>query len=118
GIMLNATQTITVIHHENTPADSYVCRVIRGASWYSQLRAGTDVTTNGFNAARVYKVRIPAEAAPGLVCEAGDRVCPGALQDVTGAQFAALPRTHGGFTVLDVHPNLNGAFPHYYIEGG
>lgn len=114
--MLKAVETVTVVHRApGRDGDAYECTVVRGASWYWQERAAVD---GGLKEARVLKCRIPAACAPeGLLVEPGDRIAPCELEAVTGAQFAALPRTHGAATVLAVHRNTFGSCPHIYIEG-
>ena len=114
--MLKAVETVTIVHR--VPArdgDKYECCVVHGASWYWQERAAVD---SGLKEARILKCRIPiTHLSEGFAIEPGDRIAQGELADVTGAQFAALPRTHGAATIMAVHRNTFGTCPHIYIEG-
>ena len=118
--MLNANETITVIHHTRTAdGDTYTCHTFTG-SWFAQLRSA--VTTGGLQSARTVRARIPAApdsagAALLRTFAPGDRMIRGKRETCTAREFAALGRTGEGFSVLDIHDNTRAIPPHFYLEG-
>lgn len=132
--MVKANELITVINRYQTPdrLDVYRCHTIQGVSWYAQNKYAVD--DSGLKAAKLYKVRIPKENAPGYLppgeyqaagapedtwtLRPGDKIVRGVVETIAGAKFAALTRTHEAFVVLDAHVNEYGFNPHYYVEGG
>lgn len=114
--MLNAIETITIVHHFiQNGEDEYTCTVIHGASWYWQNKT---TVNNGLQYARLLKCRIPMENIPSDldICP-GDKVVKAKLMSITGIDFPKLTRLYEGASILDVHKNLFGMNPHYYIEG-
>ena len=119
--MLRTEEPLTLVHHiKGADGDTYTCTTVQG-SWYRQNLAA--VTANGLQAARRVRCRVPtwnlgsASLAALAALVPGDKILRGQADCPDGATFAALGRTQGAATVLDVHDNTRGAFPHYYLEG-
>ena len=119
--MFKANKTLTVVHRvQLTGGDSYACWQFTG-SWYRQNKV--TVGSSGLQAAQLVKCRIPVwgmgciELGRLRLLSSGDKVLRGELAECDGKTFAALGRTHGAATVLDVHINEDVANPHVYIEG-
>lgn len=115
--MLKAVETVTVVtHRTKNGEDAYQCFVINGASWYWQNKVSID---NGLKYARILKCRIPLEnVSEDFTVKPGDKLVLGALEQVSGSDFAKLTRLHEGATVLDARKNQYGPNQHWYIEGG
>lgn len=131
--MLKAVETVTIINRTTEKGlDTYHCHILHGVSWYAQNKYTPD--TGGLKASKLYKIRIPASLLTGYLdpdqytgaaekaalwtLAPGDKILLGEKESVTGAEFAALARASTACTVLDVHKNLYGMNPHFYVEGG
>ena len=116
--MLKCTETVTIVQqHAGRTEERYTCTVLRGASWCWKDRVQMGDT--GLRSARMLQCRIPTQyLPPDLAVQPGNKIVRGEIHAVSGAEFAALGRTHEAAVVLDVHRNLFGPTPHIYIEGG
>lgn len=134
--MLGFDQTVTVyysVYNEATGFNDYFRAVIRGVSWYSQIKAVA--ITNGIAYDRLYKVRIPNSAkadkvyaAPDLLADpeeqytikAGSIVLKGegppAPKD--GTEWAdLLAGRDEAFSVLGYRDNRRIGLKHLFVEG-
>ena len=134
--MLGFDQTITAYYsryNEDAGHDDYFRAVIRGVSWYSQIKAVP--AANGLVYDKLYKVRIPNSAesdkvyaAPDLFAnpeeqytlKAATRIVKGegppAPKD--GTEWAQLLTEHEeAFSVLAYRDNRRIGLKHLYVEG-
>lgn len=114
--MLACTETVTLVHPNRVDdGDSYLCTVIRGASWYR--KSVISLSVDGAKPVPVCKARIPAENMPdGVSPEEGDYLVRGELAavsrapaDLEGYEYAML---------TSVGDNRRGRFPHWALSGG
>lgn len=111
--MMLCTETITLVRLvKGLKDDTYVCRVISGASWYA--KAVVQLESKGLTAANSVKIRIPANLLPDMTPKTGDYAVRGAVTDITslkdlnGMEFVKL---------LTVGDNRRGQFPHWVVSG-
>lgn len=118
--MFRADKTITFVHREPSAnaavtGDRYTCTTVTG-SWYE--RVSSAVTETGLKTVRTVKCRVPGTVSPALAAlKRGDKFLKGTLDAADSAVFAALGRTHGAVTILDIHDNTDAVNGHYYFEG-
>lgn len=113
--MLACTETVTLVHPiREDDGDTYVCIVIRGASWYRKSVIALD--GDGAKPVPVCKVRIPAENMPeGVIPEEGDYLVRGVLESVQRAPADFAEREYLLATV--VGDNRRGRLQHWFLSG-
>lgn len=133
--MLGFDQTITVynsVYNEATGFDDYSRAVIKGVSWYSQIKAAAGA--KGLVYDRLFKVRIPATAVADKAYTAPDQFTspeeqytlkmativvkgegPPAPKD--GNEWAKLTDREEAFSVLGYHDNRRVGLKHLFVEG-
>lgn len=109
--MIACDQTVTLIKHiTDTDEDSYSCKVVSGASWFSK----TVITTSkdGATPANSYEVRLFGELD--ISPAPGDYVARGVVKSIT--KPSDLKNTEY-FRITAVGDNRRGNLPHWRVSG-
>lgn len=121
--LFNADKVVTVVNRATdgiTDATTYTCRSFAGCSWYSTH--GKRREQSGVKPGATVKVRIPADAAPGLgtdwTLDGQTVLFLGAVVVEDDAAFSAACKAHESARVLAWHDHRETVFPHIYVEGG
>lgn len=110
--MLACDQTITLVKHiAAADGDSYSCRIVDHASWYSRVSIVT--SGDGAKPVNTYEVRIMS-ALEGAAPELGDYCVHG---EVSGVKKPADLKEREYFRITAIGKNLRGNLPHWRLSG-
>lgn len=108
--MLGCDKVVTLIHHDKSEDDVYICTVLEGASWYKK----NTITTSGDGAkpANTYEARIMGTAD--IPAALGDYIALGVVESVeTPSDLAELDK----FRITAIGDNRRGGLPHWRFSG-
>lgn len=109
--MLGCTETITLVHHVKDDNDTYICRTVKNASWFSKVTIAT--SADGAKPVNTYDVRIVggfSDVEPAL----GDYVVKGI---VTGIEKPADLKNEVYFRITAIGNNNRTPLPHWRLSG-
>lgn len=118
---------VNLVHDVRTEEDTPVCKVLAGCSWRETQG------TSGSDPQRTVHVRLPPaagylpyaqwaqrpaeEKTKFWTLKRGGKLICGAVQSLTGAEFAALEKNYICCTVAAVSDNRGVPLPHFHVEG-
>lgn len=108
--MLGCDNIITLIHHNRDDDDTYICTVLKNASWFKKITIAT--TGEGAKPTNTYEARVMGDMD--INVSPGDFVALGEVESVeTRSDFEHLDH----FRITAIGDNRRGGMPHWRFSG-
>ena len=108
--MLGCDKTVTLIHHEKSDDDNYLCTVFEGASWFKKITIAT--SGDGAKPTNTYETRIMGTMD--IPAALGDYIALGVVEAVEApSDLAGLDH----FRITAIGDNRRGSLAHWRFSG-